>query len=187
MRNFLALLALVLLCGCTAKPMTVTLPKPVDIPQVQLEEEKTQAQIPQETLPTKETHPTVETPKAETVEIAISCAALLQNPEVIDEAKRELLPPSGFLLPPCEVDIREGESVFDLLFRLCREHGILMEFTMSPVYESAYIEGIGNLYEFDGGPQSGWVYTVNGVSPNVGCSSYDLKAGDVVVWEYTIQ
>ena len=47
------------------------------------------------------------------------------------------------------------------------------------------IEGIANLYEFDGGPLSGWVYSVNGVFPNYGSSKYALKDGDQVLWQYT--
>ena len=35
------------------------------------------------------------------------------------------------------------------------------------------------------GDLSGWVYTVNGISANVGCGSYYLKDGDVVEWLYT--
>jgi len=56
---------------------------------------------------------------------------------------------------------------------------------MTPVYQSAYIEGIGNLYEFDGGPTSGWMYSVNGAYPNCGSSAYVLQNGDTVCWRYT--
>ena len=75
--------------------------------------------------------------------------------------------------------------MFDVLKRTCRANGIQMEFSMAPAYGTAYIEGIGNLYEFDGGPLSGWMYSVNGVFPNYGCAAYTLKEGDVVAWRYT--
>ena len=48
-----------------------------------------------------------------------------------------------------------------------------------------YIEGIGNLYEFDCGAESGWMYAVNGWFPNYGCSQYALQDGDTVTWVYT--
>ena len=48
-----------------------------------------------------------------------------------------------------------------------------------------YIEGIHNLYEFDCGDLSGWMYKVNGWFPNYGCSRYQLKQGDVIEWVYT--
>ncbi len=53
------------------------------------------------------------------------------------------------------------------------------------MYNSAYIEGINNLYEFDCGSLSGWMYKVNEWFPNYGCSRYELKNGDDVVWCYT--
>ena len=42
-----------------------------------------------------------------------------------------------------------------------------------------------NLYEFDVGNKSGWMYKVNGWFPNYGCSRYQLKDGDVIEWVYT--
>ena len=79
----------------------------------------------------------------------------------------------------------EGESVFNVLLRTCKQQGIHMEFVNTPIYNSAYIEGIHNLYEFDCGQLSGWIYKVNGWSPNYGCSRYALKDGDVIEWQYT--
>ena len=60
-----------------------------------------------------------------------------------------------------------------------------MEFSVTPIYDSAYIEGIANLYEFDCGELSGWMYRVNGWFPNYGCSRYVLQDGDTVEWLYT--
>ena len=117
--------------------------------------------------------------------VSISCASILEHMELCSEEKRELVPEDGWLLKPVEVTFQEGQSVFDVLQRAMQEAGIPMEFTSVPVYGSAYIEGIANLYEFDGGPLSGWVYSVNGVFPNYGCSKYTLKDGDQVLWQYT--
>ncbi len=61
-----------------------------------------------------------------------------------------------------------------------------MEFTRTPIYNSTYIEGIHNLYEFDGGELSGWMYRVNGTFPNRGASAYRLTDGDQVEWVYTL-
>ena len=47
------------------------------------------------------------------------------------------------------------------------------------------IEGIANLYEFDVGQLSGWMYSVNDWFPNYGCSRYQLMDGDVIEWKYT--
>ena len=50
-----------------------------------------------------------------------------------------------------------------------------------------YIHGIGNIYEFDFGDLSGWVYLVNGESASVGVDQYVLKDGDRVELCYTLE
>ena len=99
--------------------------------------------------------------------------------------KADLIPADGVLLAPTAVEFTEGESVFDVLKRVCRKNKIHMEFSETPVYQSAYIEGIGNLYEFDCGEGSGWMYRVNDEFPNYGCSRYTLADSDTVEWVYT--
>lgn len=99
--------------------------------------------------------------------------------------KAELVPDSGWLLEPAQLTFDPGESVFDVLQRACRENSIHLEFSITPLYNSAYIEGIGNLYEFDCGDLSGWTYTVNGQFPNRGCSLWELQDGDTVCWNYS--
>ena len=63
--------------------------------------------------------------------------------------------------------------------------GILFEFETTPLYSGVYIEGIANLYEFDCGPLSGWMYAVNGAFPNYGCGTCKVKSGDRIQWIYT--
>ena len=60
-----------------------------------------------------------------------------------------------------------------------------LEYSWTPMYDSYYIQGINNLYEFDCGAQSGWMYKVNGWFPNYGCSKYTLEDGDDIVWCFT--
>jgi hypothetical protein len=84
-----------------------------------------------------------------------------------------------------QVSFSEGETVFDVLKRECQNSGIHLEFSFNPLYSSAYIEGIANIYEFDGGETSGWMYKVNGWYPNYGCSQYKLQTGDTIEWRYT--
>ena len=47
-----------------------------------------------------------------------------------------------------------------------------------------YVSSIAGLAEKDHGSMSGWVYSVNGVTPNVSCSSYGLSNGDSIYWSY---
>ena len=117
--------------------------------------------------------------------ISISCATILDNMDLVEEQKKQLVPSDGWLLSETAVTFYEGESVFDVLLRVCKENKLHMEYMDTPMYNSAYIEGIGNLYEFDVGPLSGWMYHVNGWFPNYGCSRYALQDGDVICWVYT--
>ena len=120
-----------------------------------------------------------------TCTLSISCATILDNMDLCDPEKRELVPEDGWILKPMTVTFYEGESVFNVLQRTCKQQKIHMEFVNTPAYNSAYIEGIHNLYEFDVGAYSGWMYKVNDWFPNYGCSRYALKDGDVIEWVYT--
>lgn len=117
--------------------------------------------------------------------ISISCGTLLENTKMLDAEKVELIPSDGWVMRPVKVVFYEGENVFQVLQRVCKQQKIHLEFVDVPVYNSAYIEGIHNLYEFDAGDLSGWMYRVNGWFPNYGCSRYQLKDGDVIEWVYT--
>ena len=117
--------------------------------------------------------------------ISICCSTILDNLGLCDPEKTELVPADGWILQPLTVTFYEGESVFNVLQRVCKQQKIHMEFESTPIYNSAYIEGIHNLYEFDVGELSGWMYSVNDWFPNYGCSRYALQDGDVICWVYT--
>ncbi len=124
-------------------------------------------------------------PQKTTCTVSISCASVLSHPDQLDPAKKELIPSGGIILSAETAEFSEGESAFDVLKRETKKHKIHMEFSLTPVTNSAYIEGIGNLYEFDAGELSGWMYRVNGEFPSYGSSNYILKNGDRVEWLYT--
>lgn len=120
-----------------------------------------------------------------TCTLSVRCDTILDHTDWLDPEKLELVPEDGVIFPETEVMFYEGESVFNLLQRELRKAGIHMEYEDTPIYNSAYIEGINNLYEFDCGELSGWMYKVNDWFPNYGCSRYQLREGDVVEWVYT--
>ena len=120
-----------------------------------------------------------------TCTISISCSTILSNMDQCKEPKKEYVPDNGVILSTTTVTFTEGESVFDVLQRVCCDNGIQMEASRSPEYNSAYVEGINNIYEFNVGSGSGWMYKVNGCFPNYGCSSYTLSQGDAICWVYT--
>ncbi len=48
-----------------------------------------------------------------------------------------------------------------------------------------YISSINGLAEFDNGPRSGWMYTVNGRYPEKGIAEQTVNSGDRIVFHYT--
>lgn len=119
------------------------------------------------------------------VTLAVRCDALVGSMDLLDREKRELVPEGSVIFPETAVTAYEGESVFDVLRREMRNAGIHMAFRDTPFYDSAYIEAINNIYEFDAGELSGWRYSVNGQLPDCGASQYPLQPGDAVEWHYT--
>lgn len=117
--------------------------------------------------------------------VSIDCKTVLSNTELLDGSKKEIIPPDGIILAPADISVYEGDTVFDVLNRAVRSRGIHMEFSTTPGYNSRYIEGIANLYAFDCGELSGWVYSVNGKFPNTGISSVKVSDGDVICILYT--
>ncbi len=120
-----------------------------------------------------------------TCTFSVECSTILNNLGELNSEKLDVLPADGIIFPATEVIFYEGESVYDVLQRICKENNIHMEASWTPMYNSAYVEGIHNLYEFDCGNLSGWMYRVDGWYPNYGCSRYQLKDGEVVEWRYT--
>lgn len=123
-------------------------------------------------------------PTAETCTISISCTTALQSAQLPD-AVRAVLPGDGQILGTVSVVLEPDDTVWTVLQRVTRAHGVAMEAQWTPAYQSAYVQGIGQLYEFDCGQGSGWKYSVNGTFPGVGCSSYSVQPGDVIRWLYT--
>lgn len=117
--------------------------------------------------------------------LSVRCDTILDNMSALNPEKVSIIPADGVVLSERQVEFFEGETVFNLLKRELKKNKIHMEFANTPAYNSAYIEGIANIYEYDCGELSGWMYRVNGQFPNYGCSQYKLSSGDKVEWLYT--
>lgn len=125
--------------------------------------------------------------KEYTCTLSVRCDTILNNINWLDSEKIKFVPKDGTIFAGRDVVFYEGESVFNVLVREMKRNKIHIEYEMSPIYETAYIKGIANIYEFDCGDLSGWLYKVNGQVPNVGCSLYYLNDGDVVELVYTCE
>lgn len=117
------------------------------------------------------------------VSIEIRCDEVLQN-EKIDDKILKIQPEDGVILKIENLLINEKSTVFDVLKTACAKEKIHMEFVNTPIYNSAYIEGINNLYEFDAGNLSGWKYSVNGEILSVGVSNISVKDNDEILFFY---
>lgn len=131
--------------------------------------------------------PTAEVKKDEKLRCTISvrCDKIIENIKYLPEEKRGLIPSDGVILKTTEAVFNDGENVFNVLQRELKRAKIHLEFVNTPIYNSVYIEGINNIYEFDCGENSGWMYSVNGEFPRYGSSGYKLKDGDKIEWVYT--
>lgn len=116
-----------------------------------------------------------------TVTVSADCSEALLYPE---KAQRALaLPEDGYVIASAEITLSEGATAFDALIGAAREHKITVDHTISAM--GKYISGIGPLYEFDYGSESGWLYYVNGERPSSASSEYVLTNGDEVRFSYT--
>lgn len=121
----------------------------------------------------------------DTCTITIRCDTIFDNADKLEQSKIPYVPENGEILPVTTVEFTPGETVFDVLNRVCKTSDLQIEYSWTPMYDSYYIEGINHLYEFDCGFESGWMYKVNGWFPNYGCSAYELQGGEEIVWCYT--
>ncbi|MEG1886891.1 MAG: DUF4430 domain-containing protein, partial [Oscillospiraceae bacterium] len=116
---------------------------------------------------------------------SIECKTVLNNLKEFNKDKLSIVPEDGIIFAQRKVLFYEGESVFDVLKRETQKSRIHMEFEPTPIYNSNYIEGIANIYEFDCGSLSGWMYCVNDIYPNYGVSRYKINNGDIINFRYT--
>lgn len=117
--------------------------------------------------------------------ITIRCDTIFDNADALEEAKAPYVPEDGVILPVTTVEFIPGETVFQVLQRVCEASEVQLEYSWTPLYDSYYVEGINHLYEFDCGFESGWMYKVDGWFPNYGCSASELQGGEEIVWYYT--
>lgn len=85
----------------------------------------------------------------------------------------------GVILPKTEVEIKKGDTVLSITRRVLDSKGI--DFRI----RSGYVVGIDGQNEFDKGPTSGWMFSVNGDFPSIGPGSVTVEDGDYIQWLYT--
>lgn len=150
----------------------------------------------------RDAEPSAQTASSGSVEntctVTVDCTALLAHPDRLNADKAAFVPESGYILRDAAAAFSDGETVFDVLCRVCadnvctdncrfcRAQGVQLESAYSPQFGTYYVEDIHQIYEKDGGGTSGWTYRVNGELPNVGASAYTVSPGDRIEWIYTM-
>ncbi len=92
-------------------------------------------------------------------------------------------PAGEYILTAGEVELEAGDSVMDILLRVAKMQDIQLGFRGRGA--SSYVQGINNLYEFDHGPGSGWIYRVNDHFPSRSPGAWKVENGDHIEWFYT--
>ncbi len=118
-----------------------------------------------------------------TVSLTVECSTIPDSGKY-DESL-STVPADGIILATAQYDIISGSTVFELMSSALKSSQVQFDYTGNGVTESVYVKGIDNIYEYDYGDLSGWMYSVNGEYPQQACSEYTLSDGDVVVWSYT--
>ncbi|MGU3471331.1 DUF4430 domain-containing protein [Paenibacillus sp. D51F] len=90
---------------------------------------------------------------------------------------------TGIILKSTRVEAEEGDTVLDVLKKVARIQKLVVDYSGKGA--AAYVSGIGNLYEFDEGAGSGWLFSVNGIFSSRSAGTSVLKPGDEVRWVYT--
>lgn len=90
-----------------------------------------------------------------------------------------ILAPEGAVLFSGDVALKSPTMMAgEFLAAVAAQKGIAQE-----GIEAGYVTSLGD-YTNNTTAETYWLYTVNGFSPAVGCNQYQLRDGDVMVWEY---
>ncbi len=94
------------------------------------------------------------------------------------------MPETPPIMPTTQVKVEEGDTVLDLLLRITREKQMHMSHRGRG--KAGYVEAIDNLYEFDQGPGSGWMFSINGEFPSRSAGGWPVEPNDTITWWYTL-
>lgn len=123
------------------------------------------------------------------VTITIECKTILNNMDKVEQGllDNNLIPKDGIILKDTITDIYNGDTVYDVLKRVCRTNKIHLDSEADPIMKTYYIKGINHIYELSVGESSGWLYSVNGDMPNIASSLYKLTGSEKIIFAYTCE
>lgn len=92
--------------------------------------------------------------------------------------------PAGMWMDGKSVTVKKGSTVYHAFIEALRDSGITQSGAASGYVRSMTKGGV-TYGEFTHGDNSGWLYKVNGVLPNVALTQKKLADGDDILWYYT--
>ena len=119
------------------------------------------------------------------IEISCSRVAGANASRIQDESKRSHVESlnNGEILS-ANVTMMPNQSVYDALVKATQAAGVELGARNSNF--GTYVYEIDNLREKDAGPNSGWMYSVNGLVPQKSAAAYYPKEGDTIQWFYVV-
>lgn len=119
--------------------------------------------------------------------VTVECKSVAKDTSVLkDDALKKYIPQDGYVINDVRVKLNKNDNAFEVTKRALNSKKIHMESKYDSLFQSNYVKGINYLYEKDAGPNSGWMFTVNGRAPKYGANKIGVKKGDKVVWSYTV-
>ena len=114
---------------------------------------------------------------------SISAADIIKNKDRFSENQLSSVPKDGMIYSNSKVELKDGDTVFDVLIRVTKADKISVTHSMS-AFQTEYVQSIGGIQEKQYGAASGWTFLVNGKQPPVACNSYKLKSGEQIEWVF---
>lgn len=90
-------------------------------------------------------------------------------------------------IPTTTYQLKPGATMYDVFMEAMSDYGLSQRGAANNYVESIKAPAcLGGFWlgEFDNGPNSGWMYTVNGYHPGTGLRTFDLTDGDEIIWHY---
>ncbi|NLX93142.1 MAG: DUF4430 domain-containing protein, partial [Clostridiales bacterium] len=115
------------------------------------------------------------------VSIDIQCNEAVEHIRTNDvKGYENIVPQDGVILSLDDVRVQDDETVLDVIKKVTKDKKIIL------IATDGYVSNIGGLVERakDFGPESGWLYSVNGEFPSLGVSQYKLKNGDQIEFKF---
>ena len=136
-----------------------------------------------------------ETTQSDTVELKVTCAEAIEYIKQNNiKGYENVVPDNGIILDQKDIRLQDKDSVMSILIRTLNANRIVYK-----VDNGTYVKTIQGLTakSKDFGEQSGWLYSVNGITPpNIGAANYTvydpgnpgkqpvLKPGDVIEFRF---